>query len=58
MAIRKKKTLQRRKSIQRKRITQKNNERVKLGQMFNNGYYTGFAKGFEDGHQSAYEQQP
>ncbi|WP_155971442.1 hypothetical protein [Paenibacillus sp. Soil522] len=58
MAINTKKTLQRRKSVQRKRLTQKNNERVKLGQVFNNGYNTGFAIGFEDGHQLAYEQQP
>ncbi|MEV5030116.1 hypothetical protein [Paenibacillus sp. LPE1-1-1.1] len=58
MAAGKKKSLQRRKPVQRKRLTQKNNERVQLGQVFNNGYNTGFAKGFEDGHQLAYEQQP
>lgn len=58
MAIRKKKTLQRRTPVRRKRLTQKNNERAKLGQVFNNGYNAGFEKGFEDGHQLAYEQQP
>lgn len=58
MAISKKKSLQRRKPAQRKRLSQKNNERVQIGQVFNNSYNTGFAKGFEEGHQLAYEQQP
>lgn len=58
MAASKKKSLQRRKPVQRKRLTQKSNERIQFGQVFNNGYNTGFAKGFEDGHQLAYEQQP
>lgn len=58
MAISKKKTLQRRNSVQRKRLIQKNKERVKLEQVFNDGYNTGFPKGFEDGHQLAYEEQP
>lgn len=58
MAVSKIKSLQRRKPTQRKRLSQKNNERAKFGQVFNNGYNTGFAKGFEEGHQLAYEQQP
>ncbi|MGO4547043.1 hypothetical protein AB4Z29_19845 [Paenibacillus sp. 2TAB23] len=51
------KTLLRRKPVARKRFTQKENERAELGQTFNDGYNTGFAKGFEDGHQAAYKKR-
>ncbi|CAM4261251.1 flagellar biosynthesis/type III secretory pathway protein FliH [Paenibacillus endophyticus] len=51
------KTLLRRKPVARKRFAQKDNERAELGQTFNDGYNTGFAKGFEDGHQAAYEKR-
>lgn len=47
----------RRKQVNRKRLTQKENERLGLGYTFNSGYNVGFAKGFEDGHQAAYEEQ-
>jgi flagellar biosynthesis/type III secretory pathway protein FliH len=52
-----KKTLHRRKPLLRKRFSQKENEQAEFGQTFNIGYNNGFAKGFEDGHQAAYENR-
>jgi flagellar biosynthesis/type III secretory pathway protein FliH len=50
-----KKTLQRRKGVQRKRLASSDKEYAHDKLLYNEGYNTGFAKGFEDGHREAYE---
>ncbi|MCA0754992.1 hypothetical protein KP806_08020 [Paenibacillus sp. N4] len=58
MADKKKNEVKRRKNISRKRLVKTKEDSVKSGQIYHNGFNAGFTKGFEDGHQLAYEQQP
>lgn len=53
-----KKTLLRRKAVQRKRYTaDAGDAQPYYSQSYTEGYNAGFAKGFETGHLKAYEQQ-
>lgn len=52
-----KKTLPRRKTVQRKRLSSDDKELTNQKLLYNEGYNTGFAKGFEDGHLKAYQEK-
>lgn len=58
MAAKKQNAVKRRKTVSRKRLAKEKDDSLKLGQIYHNGFNAGFTKGFEDGHQLAYEQQP
>jgi hypothetical protein len=52
-----KKTLLRRTTVRRKRLSSDDKELTSQKHFYNEGYNSGFAKGFEDGHLKAYDEK-